>query len=149
MSVTITPTSNQAAFDHAVRYFANQVGRAGDYIDEAEHPEDRTFACNYESANGPCVIGSMIASRDDRLTLDEIAPTYGLSELISEQHLELPGTVTPTFVCQLQPIHDNSDNWEYGDGHGRFDGWDDLATLANDYDLDTTVLELTRTDKEN
>jgi hypothetical protein len=140
--VTLTVRTEQEAFDHTVRYLATKRGRAGRYIVQPDdNDEEGTFACSYQSPNGPCAIGAMIEDEADRLYLDGLGAGFGLLELIEMEALIT--TVNPGLLSGLQASHDYSDNW---DALGAFHGWDDIDSIAVTFRLDTTVLTEMRTD---
>lgn len=119
-------SNNQEVFDKVARHLLTQKIQA-----------KVNGQCLYRGPNNTmCGIGCLIP--DDLYDLDiEGAAVMDLLDSKQEKYregiVELFTNCNPTFLSDLQLLHDDTDD----DG----DWYQDLEGLAEDYDLDTTVLD--------
>jgi predicted ATPase len=124
--ITLSTTTNQETFDTVVRHLVTQGHRAM-----------RGGTCIYfdRQTGDRCAIGALIPG-------EELASEWqsrAVRALAYNGVVVIPNDVALYMLDRLQRFHDSDFSWTHTGLSS--DGWDDLRRIADDYHLNTDVLD--------
>lgn len=114
--------NNQAAFDHAIRYFLTQKKQCSDFA--CSYPK-----CYYWKDGEVCVVGSMLNKPEYLAELRGSSGSFAFSLVTDINKTKL----NTSLLEDLQRVHDDSCYWD--DVGLNVNGWHRLIDLAFFYDL--------------
>lgn len=127
--ITLTPTTNQEAFDMVVARFLDGRGQAN-----ATPVRGLLTVCRYRSEEGvPCAVGAMIPDEFYDPALEKhtlYSLVYG--DASTPKRLDLHG-LSVELLAALQDAHDVTSNW---DGN-TFVYWPEMRRIAHLHSLST------------
>lgn len=130
---TLTPKTNQQAFDMGVKHLLSMTHRSTTLGKES----GESASCRYLAPDGNrCIVGSMVVDAAVAERMDE-EENSGIVDLVADGVVGINEGVEVMLLFDLQLIHDNWRKW----GPDGFTDFSSLREVARRYRISSSILD--------